>query len=88
MYWEMKKLKEFYQKIKNFKLTKYLLDRKERKLLNDIEFNKRMIESYERRIKDMYVSIERLSEKIIEKQELIKELETNVKKIQTVSKLY
>ena len=84
----MKKLKEIIQAIKNFNITKYLLDRKEKKLLQDIEFFKGMIKSYEARILAAKDRIEEYKEGIIEGQKVIKQLETDVKKVQKVIKLY
>ena len=88
MKFEMKKLKEFILTVKGFNFTKHLLNKKERNLLHDIEFFKEMIESYEGRIIAADERIIEYKAEIIDSQKTIKQLETDVKKIQKVIKLY
>lgn len=88
MIFELKKTKEIIQAIKHFSLTKYLLNKKEENLLQDIEHNEGMIESHKQRILAAGERIIDYEEAIIEAQKLIKRLEADVKKIQKVLKLY
>ncbi len=101
MYWEFKKLKEAKEAFKkglselSIKVKEYFqtsdlkrkLVKKERKYLDEIEFQKGLIELYENGILAGQEKIKGLEEGIIEKQKIIKKLQTDVKKIQKVIKL-
>ena len=95
MKWELKKLKEakialqlFFQRVKDFKLTKYLLARKERKLETEIGIKEALIERHEFQIEVDRAHATALESEIAILQKAIKELEANVNKVIKVYNLY
>ena len=85
---ELKKAKEIYQTIKSFKLTKYLLDRKEEKLSKQITNKRDEIEFFEGQIKRDEKRIIDSGACIVIKEIEIKALEINISKIVKVINLY
>ena len=85
---EFKKLKEFYQKVKSFKFTKYFLDRKERKLSEEITTNRNLIEAYKQGIVNDKAHIIATESEIAILMRNVELLVVNIEKIQTVIKLY
>lgn len=83
----MKKLKEAIQTVKNFKLTKYLLTKKEEKLENEMDVKDSLIRIHEQQIIVDRAHATALESEIAILKKDIKQLETNVKKIQKVIKL-
>jgi len=84
------KLAEMKEKAKKYFQTSDLkrkLVKKERKIANEIDLQKGLIESYEGRMIAAAERITEYEEGIIEKQKLIKQLEKDLKKVQNVIKL-
>lgn len=84
---EMKKTKEFYQKAKNFNLMKYMLSRKEIKLLNEIDIKEALIERHTLQIEVDRAHATALESAIGMLNKYIKQLHTDVKKVITVLEL-
>lgn len=81
------KIKEFVQKIKNFNLIKYLLIRKERGLLYEIELQEGMIKYNENEINVAENIIISLNADIIRTGKKIELLKEDLEKIKTVIKM-
>ena len=79
---------EFFLKAKEFKFTKYLLNKKERKLQTSIELKEGLIEHWRQQIGHYQNSIVVNTNLIIQAEREIKELEENVKKVVKVINLY
>ncbi len=84
---ELKKTKEFIQKAKNFNLMKYMLIRKEGKILHEIDFQEETIESYKARSLAAQERIKEYKEDIIEREKQIVQLQKDLKKVKSVIKL-
>jgi len=81
-------LVEFFGKVKDFKFTKYLLARKEKDILSQIEKNKGLIEFHKEQmiIDEAHITATECEIAILNKD--IKRLEDDVKKIVKVINLY
>lgn len=88
MKFELKKAKEIALAIKSFNFTKYMLEKKEKKLHKSVELKEGLIDFYQNRIKVMNTNIEEFEKAIIEEQKAIKGLKTDIKKIVKVINLY
>ena len=82
------KLEEFFIKVKDFNFTRYLLDKKERKIMSEIELNEGLIEHYKEQIVYADFDISTAEEEIERLEKEIKELEKDAKKVVKVINLY
>ena len=82
------KIKEILKSFKIFKLTKYMLERKERKLRNSVELKEGLIDFYEEQITIGDFTIDDFRKKILSEQKAIKGLKTDIKKVIKVINLF
>ena len=87
MKYELKKTKEFVRKVKNFSLMKSLLKRKEGSIEHEIDLHKGLIETYKNGILSGKLKIVYLEEGIVKKEEQIKLLIGDLKKVKNVLRL-
>jgi len=85
---EFKKLKDIYQKVKSFKFTKYFLDRKERKLNEEVTTKRNLIEHLTQSIVNYEENIRSAKIAIADLKTDVNLIAIDVMKIQTVLKLY
>ncbi len=87
MKYEFKKSKEFTQKVKNFNLMKYMLIRKERKLLDKKYIKEALIEKHTFQIVLDRAHATALESEIAILKKAIKQLDTDVEKVKIVLEL-
>lgn len=85
---KIEKYREFYKSVKGFNITKYLLSRKEGKLLSNIEIKKGRIARHKLNIIEEKAHIIATESEITRLNTRIIELKTRVTKIKSVLKLY